>query len=153
MLADFEAQAAAGQVSVVEVAGQLVGLIVMSREADHLFIENVAVWPAHQGRGHGRRLLRHAEREARRLGLEEIRLYTEVRMTENLALYPAIGYEEFDRRAEGVTGGSTSGNGWDDPGGTRARRPASNGRRDVSSARQRGDPSPWPACMEQPPTR
>ena len=100
MLADFEAQVAAGQVTVLEAAGRLHGLIVMFPETDHLFVENVAVHPDAQGRGHGRRLLRYAESEARRLGLDEIRLYTEVRMTENLALYPAIGYEETGRREE-----------------------------------------------------
>ena len=57
MLADFEAQVAAGQVTVLEAAGRLRGLIVMFPEADHLFVENVAVWPDAQGHGYGRRLL------------------------------------------------------------------------------------------------
>ena len=100
MLADFEAQVAAGQVTVLEAAGRLRGLIVMFPEANCLFVENVAVWPDAQGRGYGRRLLLYAESEARRLGLDEIRLYTEERMSENLALYPAIGYEETERREE-----------------------------------------------------
>ena len=100
MLADFEAQVAAGQVTVLEAAGRLRGLIVMFPEADHLFVENVAVWPDAQGHGYGRRLLVFAESEARRLGLDEIRLYTEERMSENLALYPAIGYEKSERREE-----------------------------------------------------
>ena len=98
MLADFEAQVAAGQVTVLEAAGRVLGLIAMFPQAGHLFVENVAVLPDEQGRGHGRRLLRYAESEARRLGLEEIRLYTEERMSENLALYPAVGYEETERR-------------------------------------------------------
>ena len=88
MLADFEAQVAAGQVTVLEAEGRLRGLIVMFPGADHLFVENVAVWPDAQGRGYGRRLLRYAESEARRLGLDEIRLYTEERMTENLTPVP-----------------------------------------------------------------
>ena len=100
MLADFEAQVAAGWVTVLEAAGRILGLIVKFPEADHLFVENVAVWPDEQGRGYGYRLLLHAEREAGRLGLEEIRLYTEERMSENLSLYPAIGYEEAERRVE-----------------------------------------------------
>ena len=100
MLADFESQVAAGQVTVLEAAGRLQGLIVMFPQGDHLFVENVAVWPEEQGHGYGRRLLLHAESEARRLGLGEIRLYTEVRMTENLDFYPAIGYEEIGRRVE-----------------------------------------------------
>ncbi len=100
MLADFEAQIAAAFVHVLEAKGRVLGFIVMFPETDHLFIENVAVWPNEQGRGHGRRLLLHAESEAARLGLHEIRLYTEERMTENLVLYPAIGYEESVRRVE-----------------------------------------------------
>ena len=100
MLADFEGQVAAGQVTVLEAAGRMLGLIVMFPESDHLFVENVAVWPGEQGKGCGRRLLMHAENEARRLDLHEIRLYTEERMAENLTLYPAIGYEEFQRREE-----------------------------------------------------
>ena len=112
MLADFEAQVAAGQVTVLEAAGRLHGLIVMFPEADHLFVENVAVWPDAQGHGYGRRLLVFAESEARRLGLHEIQLYTEERMTENLTLYPAIGYEQTVRRKRRATGGSTSGRSW-----------------------------------------
>ena len=100
MLADFEGQVAAGRVTVLEAAGRMLGLIVMFSEADHLFVENVAIWPSEQGRGYGRRLLRHAESEAERLGFDNIQLYTEERMAENLTLYPAIGYEEFERREE-----------------------------------------------------
>ena len=100
MLADFEGQVASGQVTVLEAAGRMLGLIVMFPEPDHLFVENVAVWPGAQGKGCGRSLLMHAENEARRLGLREIRLYTEERMAENLTLYPSIGYEEFERREE-----------------------------------------------------
>ena len=100
MIADFEGQVTAGHVTVLEVAGRLRGLIVMFPQADHLFVENVAVWPDEQGHGYGRRLLRHAECEARRLVFGELRLYTEIRMTENLTLYPAIGYEKIERRSE-----------------------------------------------------
>ena len=100
MLADFEAQVAAGWVTVLEKAEFLHGFIVMFPEADHLFVENLAVWPDVQGVGYGRCLLLYAESEAKRLGFDEIQLYTEERMTENLALYPAIGYEETERRVE-----------------------------------------------------
>ncbi|MFX8999726.1 GNAT family N-acetyltransferase, partial [Acinetobacter baumannii] len=43
--------------------------------------------PDRQGRGLGRRLIAFADAEARRLGLPEIRLYTHVTMTGNIALY------------------------------------------------------------------
>ena len=57
-------------------------------------MENLAVRPADQGRGVGRRLLTLAEQRARDLGLAELRLYTNAAMTENLAYYPRRGYVE-----------------------------------------------------------
>jgi len=55
------------------------------------------VFPECQGRGYGRRLLEFAEECARTAGLPEVRLYTNVKMTENIALYERVGYEETDR--------------------------------------------------------
>lgn len=34
------------------------------------------------------------------LGLSEVRLYTNVKMTENLSYYPRRGYREVERRTE-----------------------------------------------------
>ena len=65
-----------------------------------LLVENVAVARSAQGRGLGRRLLEHAEDQALRLGLPETRLYTNAAMTENLAIYPRLGYAEVNRRTE-----------------------------------------------------
>lgn len=76
------------------------GVIVLHVEADGLFVENVAVHPAHQHRGFGRQLMAFAEAQARRLGLPEIRLYTHERMTRNIALYIRLGYAEVERRVE-----------------------------------------------------
>jgi len=59
---------------------------------DHLLLENIAVRPGAQRAGLGRRLLGLAEQEAARLGLAEIRLYTHVTMTENIAFYQRHGY-------------------------------------------------------------
>ena len=98
MLADYPAEIAAGRVHVLREGGALCGLIVLIAEPDHLFIENVAVDPAAQGHGFGRRLLDFAEAEARRLGLPELRLYTNELMTENIGLYTHLGYVEVDRR-------------------------------------------------------
>ncbi|HZQ35496.1 MAG TPA: GNAT family N-acetyltransferase [Dehalococcoidia bacterium] len=100
MLADYPAEIAAGRVHVLRDGDALVGLIVLIAEPDHLFIENVAIDPAAQGRGLGRRLLDFAESEARRLGLPELRLYTNELMTENLGLYAHLGYLEVDRRLD-----------------------------------------------------
>ena len=77
---------------------EVVGVIVTVVESDHLLIENVAIAPLAQGRGHGRTLLAHAERQAYELGLPQTRLYTNAAMTENLAFYPRMGYIEVARR-------------------------------------------------------
>ena len=58
------------------------------------------MWPScpqAQGRGIGVRLLMLAEEQARGLDLDEIRLYTNEAMTENLGYYPRHGYTETHR--------------------------------------------------------
>ena len=100
MLADYGALIAAGQVHVLEEGGEAAALIVIYPKDDALFVENIAVDPAAQGKGVGRALLDFAEREARRLGLAFLRLYTNAAMTENLAYYPARGFRETGRREE-----------------------------------------------------
>jgi ribosomal protein S18 acetylase RimI-like enzyme len=95
---DYVALVGAGKVSVLLDGGAIPGIIVLSPERDHLLVENVAVDPARQGEGLGRRLLAFAEDEARRHGLDEVRLYTNVAMTENIAMYRRLGWEEHDRR-------------------------------------------------------
>ena len=70
---------------------------VLLPKADHLLLDNIAGRPERQGSGLGRRLIEFAEDEARRLGLAELRLYTHVRMTENIALYERLGFEETGR--------------------------------------------------------
>ncbi|GAS87403.1 GNAT family N-acetyltransferase [Mycolicibacterium brisbanense] len=87
-------------VSVLQDAGDIVGVMVLVAAVDHLLIENVAVAPAAQGRGHGRVLLAEAECRARQLGYRETRLYTNVAMTENVAWYARLGYVEIERRCE-----------------------------------------------------
>ena len=57
-----------------------------------LLIENVAVSPAWQGLGLGRRLMAHAERLAAAMGYGEIRLYANARFAENVAFYQRLGY-------------------------------------------------------------
>jgi ribosomal protein S18 acetylase RimI-like enzyme len=77
---------------------EIVGLIVLVEEADHLLIENVAVDPGRQGQGFGHALLRFAEERAAARGKPELRLYTHSRMRRNLDLYARLGYREDARR-------------------------------------------------------
>ena len=100
MDADYAALIRAGRVTVAERGGEVAGVLVLIPMEDHLLVENVAVDPAAQRTGLGRRLMAHAEAEARALGLAELRLYTNELMAENVAWYPRLGYRETERRAE-----------------------------------------------------
>ncbi|NUR91370.1 MAG: GNAT family N-acetyltransferase [Nonomuraea sp.] len=94
MDADYAALIAGGRVHVTD---GLEGLVVLIPEEGALLVDNVAVRPELHGKGIGRGLLAHAEREAVRLGLPALRLYTNVRMTPNIALYSSLGYVETGR--------------------------------------------------------
>ncbi len=98
MLADFPAIIAAGQVWVVEIDNQVVGVLVQYKTQDGFYIDTVAAIPAFQGKGVGRALLVFAEDEARRRGYGSVYLCTNVKMTENQVLYPKIGYVEYERK-------------------------------------------------------
>lgn len=100
MLADFPALIAAEEVWALSEFADIVGYIVLREHELGLHIENVAVDPERHGQGHGRRLLDFAEEEAARRGRRRLDLYTNARMTENLTLYPALGWREVERRSE-----------------------------------------------------
>jgi len=100
MIADFPAEIAAGRVVVIETAGAVAGYLVAWPEPDAYFVDNVAVDPARQGDGLGRRLMDHAAGEARRRSLPAVRLYTNVAMTENLSMYTHLGFVETHRATE-----------------------------------------------------
>ncbi len=99
MVADFKALIGEGKVWVSD-RSPVNGYIVMYARDQALQIENVAVDPAQHGDGFGKALLGFAEAEAKRLNLDEITLYTNVHMTENLSFYPSMGYRETARRCE-----------------------------------------------------
>ena len=97
MLDDYTALIAAGAVSVLEADGDVGAILVLLPKPDHLLLDNIAVRRDRQGQGLGRRLIAFAEAEARRLGLDEVRLYTHQTMTENIALYARLGFVETGR--------------------------------------------------------
>ena len=97
MLDDYRAQIRAHAAWVLEDDGGVAGVIVLLPESDHLLLDNVAVDPARHGRGLGRVLMDFAEQEARRRGYEELRLYTHAKMSENIAMYPRLGWQETGR--------------------------------------------------------
>ncbi len=97
---DYAVLISHGEVFVLDRPGGIGGIVVLAPEADHLWLDNVAVEPALKGQGLGATLLAFAEEEARRLGLPEIRLLTHQRMLANIALYLRKGFVETDRRME-----------------------------------------------------
>jgi ribosomal protein S18 acetylase RimI-like enzyme len=100
MTADYAALVNDAEVWVADDTSAVVGLLVLVAADDHLALENVAVLPEAQGHGIGCLLLAHAERRAGALGLAEVRLYTNEKMTENLAFYPRRGYVETRRAGQ-----------------------------------------------------
>ncbi|MEM1236667.1 MAG: GNAT family N-acetyltransferase [Pseudomonadota bacterium] len=101
MVADFDTAVGARQVHVAGVGTEpFLGYIVFFPSGSHMALGNVAVFPEATGRGIGKALISHCEHCARQAGLRAVQLYTNAKMTENLGLYPALGYREIDRRVE-----------------------------------------------------
>jgi GNAT superfamily N-acetyltransferase len=103
MTVDYKAAVRNHRIDLLYQDGELTGLIEMIPESGHLLIENVAVSPAQQSQGLGRRLMAHAEQVAASLGHSVIRLYTNKRFAENVRLYQRLGYG-IDREETGTTG-------------------------------------------------
>jgi GNAT superfamily N-acetyltransferase len=97
MTDDYAARIAAGQAWVLEAEGIPIGALVLEDTAEGLLIDNIAIVAAARGTGQGRRLMAFAEEEARRRGHARIRLYTNEKMLENIALYTRLGYRETHR--------------------------------------------------------
>jgi len=97
MTVDYFAVVRQAEAWVAQLGGAIVGLLVLYPLEDHLLLDNIAVSPERQGIGLGARLLALADERSRDLQLPEIRLYTNVVMTENLAYYPRHGYRETHR--------------------------------------------------------
>lgn len=97
MTADYAALIAAGEVWLIRAGEEVAGVLVLRPQPPALLLENVAVAPDRQGEGLGRALMAFAEDRARAEGLDEVVLYTNERMTENLRFYPALGYTETGR--------------------------------------------------------
>ena len=105
MTVDYDARVRDHRIELLHVDGRLAALIELVPEAAHLLIENVAVLPAFQGQGYGRRLLAHAETVAASLGLSAVRLYTNPLFAGNVQLYGRLGYQV--DREEPFKGGVT----------------------------------------------
>ena len=100
MLDDYSRRIADEQAWVLEDDGEPVGVLILEDADGALLLDNLAMAPAVQGRGHGRALIAFAEQEARRRGYAVLRPYTNALMTENLALYGRLGFRETGRVTE-----------------------------------------------------
>lgn len=68
---------------------------------DHLLLWSIAVAVRRQKEGLGRELMAFCENHARKTGKLEIRLFTNIFMTENRAWYQRLGYVETGREQIG----------------------------------------------------
>jgi ribosomal protein S18 acetylase RimI-like enzyme len=100
MLADYAAHVEDGEAYVLEADGAVRGFLVLVEEAGIVLLDNVAVAPDAHGKGYGRKLVDFAEAYTRRRGFGAIKLYTHVKMTENVGIYTKLGYRETHRATE-----------------------------------------------------
>ncbi|WP_339486812.1 GNAT family N-acetyltransferase [Pseudomonas sp. EL_65y_Pfl2_R95] len=101
MRADYAAQIAAGIVYLAtDEQAKFQGFIVFYGQDGQLLLENVAVLPSAAGRGVGKALISFCEQAGRQRGLASVLLYTNELMSDNLMIYPKLGYLEVDRRTE-----------------------------------------------------
>lgn len=100
MVADFEQKLKSGHVYVAVFESSVAGFVVFYPEEKHMHLENVAVLPSYAGRGIGKKLTEFVEHAARAKSLNAVELYTNEAMTENLSMYPKLGYIETERKEQ-----------------------------------------------------
>lgn len=105
MLTDYSEALHDFRFDLLTVDGQVAGILQTCLCADHLWIENLAVHPHHQRRGHGQSLLILAEQLARHAGFDALRLLTNAAFASNVALYEKLGYSV--EQSEAFMGGTT----------------------------------------------
>ena len=97
MAADHALWIEDGSVWVLEQSDEIVAAIVLLHGPDGLLVYNIAVAPPAQRKGLGSRLMAFAEQEAKAAGHEQIILYTDEKMTENMTFYEKLGYTRYNR--------------------------------------------------------
>ncbi|MFK7942213.1 MAG: GNAT family N-acetyltransferase [Paracoccaceae bacterium] len=92
---DFREGADQDQLWVAEIGDAAIGYIVAYAQGAAWMLENIA--DAHHRQGVGKALIAFVETLARQDKAEAVELYTDAKMTNNLALYSALGYLEVGR--------------------------------------------------------
>ncbi|KAF4472859.1 short chain dehydrogenase reductase [Fusarium albosuccineum] len=102
MLADYDELLQSHDVFVLRELDSdvVVGSIMLSQASDSIKINNLVVDVTAQGRGYGGVLMRYAEDFAKAKGRPALTLFTNIKMYENLSLYPKMGFDETERRTE-----------------------------------------------------
>jgi predicted N-acetyltransferase YhbS len=95
----LEAKARQETVFIASTGDALVGCIFLADRGDHLYLGKLAIDPARQGQGIGRRLVEMAEDRARRLGRNVMELQARVELTGNHAVFARLGFCETARTA------------------------------------------------------
>ena len=101
--ADCAGEIARFQVWLAEIAGDVVGGLVLVPQEGFMRLANVAVHPDRKGAGLGRALMALAEAEALAQGYRELRLTTHVDMPENIHLYAHLGWDQTGRRGNKIS--------------------------------------------------
>ena len=83
----------------LEYQGGLIGVVLWTPQEDELYLGRLAVSPAWRGRGLAGRLIDAAEAEARRRGLELLRLHARLELPMNRRLFARRGFVEVGVRA------------------------------------------------------
>lgn len=103
MQADYDEAIRNFRFDLLTVEGDLAGVLQTASHKDHFWIENIAVHPQHQGRGHGKAFLVLAEQLARHGQQKMVRLLTNAAFATNIMLYENFGYAV--ERSEDFMGG------------------------------------------------
>ncbi len=95
--------AAGGALVAVDEAGAVCGYAAFRPTVPEAWLSVLAVAPERQRRGIGPRLIEAVEARAKAAGCTHLALRTNIKMAENLVLYPRLGFDEADRRVEDGT--------------------------------------------------
>lgn len=101
MLTDYSVEIQQHDVFVACEDGEVMGFILLlpdeKPDADCMWLDVLAVDPAHQKKGIGRLLINYTENFMREHGKKECRLYTNVKFTNTKEIYLHCGYEIYQR--------------------------------------------------------
>jgi GNAT superfamily N-acetyltransferase len=100
MMEDYREVIRHATVYVLKCGDNLAGVLVLIDREEYVLLETIAVCPNFQGKSFGKKLLQFTEKYTKEQGKNEIRLYTNEKMYENISLYNHCGYIEYKREEE-----------------------------------------------------